>query len=186
MAEHALHHIVLLGLMGVGKTTVGRVVAAELGWPLSDSDAEIEATQHVRAREVFATRGVRELHRLEADHLLEALARPGPLVVCAAASTIDDPGCRRALLGPGVLAVWLRGPAPLLASRFASGGHRPLLDADIARLLDVQQTSRRTRFAALDPLTIDVAGRTPAQSAAVVVAHVRSVEPPPPELGGAG
>src|SRR5437868_9719650 len=89
-------HVVLLGLMGSGKTTIGRALAAHLGWSVSDSDEYIQRATGQTARQLLAAAGVDALHRLEAQHLLDALATAGPAVVCAAASVVDDEACRRA------------------------------------------------------------------------------------------
>ncbi len=116
------HHVVLVGLMGSGKTTVGELVAGLLGWAFSDSDEWIEGVAGVTGAEVARRDGVDELHRLEARHLLEALASEVPTVIAAAASVVDDPVCREALAGAYV--VWLDPPVEALAERAAVGDHR--------------------------------------------------------------
>ena len=87
-------HIVLVGLMGSGKTTVGAALAAALGVPLRDSDADIERDTGLTGRDIAARDGIDALHALEARQLLDALDEPGTTVITAAASTLDDPACR--------------------------------------------------------------------------------------------
>jgi shikimate kinase len=88
-------HVVVVGLMGSGKTVVGRRLAASLGRPWRDSDREIEAATGLTVRQLRDRDGVDAMHALEARHLLEARAAE-PSVINAAASTIDVPGCRAA------------------------------------------------------------------------------------------
>jgi shikimate kinase len=164
-------HIVLLGLMGVGKTTVGRGVAARLGWPMSDSDEAITARCGATVRELSERLGVPEMHELEADHLLGVLAEPGPVVVCAAASVVDDDRCLRALGSASVLPVWLRGGARILSDRFSAGPHRPVLDTDTEALFRRQISERSRRFQAVARLVLDVEDRPAAEIAAEIAAR---------------
>ena len=154
-------HIVLLGLMGAGKTTVGRALATELGRPLRDSDADIRAATGRSAREIDEARGTAELHRVEADHLIDALGAAEPSVICAAASTIDDPACRAALVGPDLMLVWLRAEPGTLVGRARPAGHRRDLGPDRAAKIADQAAARYPMFDALRPLTIDAEGRSP-------------------------
>jgi shikimate kinase len=154
-------HIVLIGLMGTGKTTAGRLLAARLGRPLSDSDGEIEAREGVTVRELQKRFGAQWLHRLEATILLEALARAQPSVICAAASTIDDERCREALRGPGVAAVWLRAKLATLVARYDSDPHRPRYPEGTAAALARQLAARRELFAQTAAAAIDVDGLEP-------------------------
>ncbi|NUR89529.1 MAG: shikimate kinase [Nonomuraea sp.] len=107
--------------MGSGKTTVGSRVAAALGLPFSDSDPYLKARYGHSAAELAATVGADELHRREADHVLEALKEPQ--VIAAAASTVEDPQVREAMRGAFV--VWLDAPDAVLAGRMRSSDHRP-------------------------------------------------------------
>ncbi|MFI5261058.1 MAG: shikimate kinase [Candidatus Limnocylindrales bacterium] len=150
-------HLVLMGLMGAGKTTVGRAVAARLGWPFHDSDEEIQRSTGFSARRLHEREGARRLHRIEAAHLLGRLAEDAPSVIAAAASTVEDGACRRALGEPTVLVAWLRAAPSVLAARFDEGGdHRPRYGPDRARSLARQAERREPLLASLQPLVFDV------------------------------
>ncbi len=79
-------HLVLVGMMGVGKSTVGRLVSAELERPLFDSDEMIEARTGRTVREIWSTDGEASFRALETDTFLEALDAPEPSVIAAAGS----------------------------------------------------------------------------------------------------
>jgi shikimate kinase len=149
-------HIVLLGLMGVGKTSVGTALSQHLGWPLSDSDAAIEGLTRQTGLEIQEAEGIRVLHGLEADHLLTALAAAEPSVVSAAASVIDNSRCRRALRGEAVLPIWLRASPATLATRFHNQGHRPQFGKIPDDFFRNQSRTRGPRFEEVDPVTFDV------------------------------
>ena len=149
-------HVVLVGLMGAGKTTVGRRLASRLGWPWHDSDAEIEAATGRTVRELRDRDGVDAMHDLEAAQLLRALAEPGPSVISAAASVVDAETCRAALTAPDVAVVWLRGSPAVLAARFPAGDHRPAYGASPEAFLAQQARRREPLFRSLDPIVIDV------------------------------
>ncbi|HET9721067.1 MAG TPA: shikimate kinase [Solirubrobacteraceae bacterium] len=165
-------HIVLLGLMGAGKTTVGRALAARLGRPLDDSDLSIESSQGATVRELSERLGVAAMHRLEAEHLLAALGNPEPSIVCAAASVVEHQACVEALRRADVFPVWLELDVATLAARFSSGPHRPVLDADAATLFHRQLAERSRRFAAVARARVPVAGRTPEAIAAEIAAAI--------------
>jgi shikimate kinase len=149
-----VQHVVLLGLMGAGKTSVGRELSDLLGWPLSDSDAVIERQQGESVRELSQRLGVDAMHTFEAEHLLSALSASVPSVVCAAASVIEDGRCRQALQRPGVFAVWLEVNAGRLAARFSSGPHRPQFDPDTERMFRRQLGERSRLFAQVADLRV--------------------------------
>src|SRR3954470_8714608 len=90
-------HIVLLGLMGTGKSAVAAKLAPRLGLPLTDNDAASGAWTELNARQIRDRHGTRVLHNLEARHLLDALASTERTVVCAAGSVVEDERCLRAL-----------------------------------------------------------------------------------------
>jgi shikimate kinase len=154
-------HVVLVGLMGSGKTSVGRALADALGRPFSDSDAWIERERGATVRTLADEIGVEAMHELESRHLLEALAAPGPDVIAAAASTIDDPACRSALTAPGVEVIWLKADPEVLADRFERKQHRPRFGRSPRTLLADQARERDGLFRSLSPIEIETTGKDP-------------------------
>ena len=122
MAEpRTLRHLVLVGLMGTGKTTTGRLLAERLGWPMRDSDQAIEAAMGQSVRELRDAIGTDAMHDLEAAALLREIAAQEPSVVCAAASTVDRQDCRDALRGEGIAVVWLTADPAVALPRLPPG-----------------------------------------------------------------
>lgn len=161
--------IVVMGLMGAGKTTVGRLLAEALGWPLDDSDASIEAREGRTVKELRFALGVDGMHALEARHLLDALAAPRPRVVTPAAFTIEVPACRAALVGPGVATAWLTATPATLAARFFAQGHRPAYGDDPETFLGEQLARRAPLFRSVRPLEVDVDAATPSEAARTIL-----------------
>lgn len=116
-------HVVLIGPMGCGKTTVGVIAADRLGRPLLDNDVVLESATGMSARRIEEEYGTAELHRLERDALDGALSTPEPAVVTAAASVVDTVSA--ADLAPH-LVVYLRCSPPVSGRRAEAGGHRPV------------------------------------------------------------
>jgi shikimate kinase len=167
-----VRHIVLVGLMGAGKTSVGRVLAGRLGRPLSDSDEWILARTGTTVRELRNQMGVDAMHHLESEHLLDALEQSTPSVIAAAASVADDAACRHALARPGAVTVWLRGRPQTLAKRFDSSAHRPAFGADAQEFLAAQAASRYSEFEAISQAVVDVDEHTVEQAADAVMAKL--------------
>jgi shikimate kinase len=165
-----VRHVVLVGLMGSGKTTVGRALAAALGLPFSDSDAAIERERGSTVQELADELGVEEMHELESRHLLRALEAPEPSVIAAAASTIDDPACRAALAAPGVRTIWLRAAPDVLARRFDRQRHRPRFGRSPGDLLAEQAAERDALFRSLHPIELETGGQDPAEAVRLALA----------------
>ena len=157
-------HVVLVGLMGSGKTTVGRLLAARLGRPFLDSDEQVEARTGRTVREIFETDGEKAFRRLEAAALADAAARPAPAVIAAAGGVVLDPGNRDLLRSTGTI-VWLRADAHRLVDRAVAGAHRPLLAEDPEGALLQMQSDRRPLYEAVADHVVDVGDRTPEQLA---------------------
>jgi shikimate kinase len=161
-------HVVLVGLMGSGKTTTGRLLAEALSRPLVDSDLLIEATTGRTVREIFATDGEAAFRTLETAALVEALGRPEPLVIAAAGGVVLREENRRALLDADAFVVWLQADLAVLESRAATGVHRPLLDDDPAGALRQMSLDRAERYAEVADAAVDTTARPPD----VVVAEI--------------
>jgi len=115
-------HIVIVGAMGAGKTTVGRAIATRLGLGFVDSDDQIRALTGRDGARIAEIEGVAALHELELRVFWDALDSPAPTVIAAAASVIDDPAVRAAL--DGVRCVWVDAEDEMLQSRRGTGKHR--------------------------------------------------------------
>ncbi len=164
-------HVVMVGLMGSGKTSVGRRLAAQLGRPYRDSDKDVEAATGRTARELGDRDGVDAMHALEARLLLDALADPEPSVISAAASTVEVPECRAAMGASDIAVVWLRAAPEILAKRFsAKDRHRPEFGSSPEAFLAEQAERRNPLFASLDPIVIDVDRIRPREAAAQAMA----------------
>lgn len=175
-----IRHVVMLGLMGVGKTTIGSALGRALHWPVSDSDRSIEEHCGATVRELKAQLGTAGMHRLEAEHLLRALEEARLSVVCAAASVVDVPECRRALEAETTYGVWLQGRAETLAERFASGPHRPVYGPDPRAVFRRQLGERSRWFAEVSRHRVSVDGQSPDQIVGDILAalELAGIRPP--------
>lgn len=152
-----VRHVVLVGLMGSGKTTVGRTLAARLGRPFVDNDVALQERTGHSARQIADSEGADALHRREAEALVAALGKPEPAVVAAAAAAPFEPVAAAALRSHDV--VYLRASPAVLAARLAlvaeTDDHRPFVDRDAGVVLDRQFEQRDAGYRALATLTVD-------------------------------
>jgi len=164
--------ILLVGMMGAGKTTVGRLLADRLGCPYLDSDEEVQAATGRTVPELFAEHGEVAFRAAESAALAEAVAVDGPVVVAVAGGAVLDPANRDLLARSGTV-VWLRADPATLAGRVGDGDGRPLLDGDAAGALRRLDQVRAPLYRDLAQVTVDVDGLTAAQVADRVLAAVR-------------
>jgi shikimate kinase len=160
--------IVLVGLPGSGKSTVGNILAATIGWKFIDLDAEIEAKHRLTVAEIFAQLGEAQFRRYEAD-LTERLASETQIVLAPGGGWITNPELP-SLLARDAVMVWLRvHPETALVRLRASGVTRPLLQvrdatARIHTLLDERHT-----FYEQSHFAVDTDDLTPHQVAETIV-----------------
>lgn len=166
-------HLVLVGMMGSGKTTVGRVLADRLGRPLHDSDEMIERRTGRTVREIFRDEGEDAFRRLETDVLGEALDASEPAVIAAAGGSVLRPENRAMLAAADAQVVWLRADPALLAERVRGATHRPLLDGDAAATLRRMLTDREPLYREVADAVVAVDGRTVAEVVEAVEAVLR-------------
>lgn len=119
------HTVVLVGMMGSGKTAVGRMLAARLGVPFVDSDAEIEAAANASIAEIFARDGEAFFRDRESE-VLERLLKSDPCILSTGGGAFLAERNRAAIAEHGV-AVWLDADLELLWERVRHKDTRPLL-----------------------------------------------------------
>ena len=148
--------------MAVGKTSVGRRLAAAHGWEFFDSDRQIETMTGRTVADIWRTDGEPAFRRLEAQVLADALASTAPRVIAAAGGTVLDDANRR-LLAQHHPVVWLRARPQVLATRLGTALHRPLLDDDPAGVLERLDFIRRPLYEEVADVVVDVDDLTPDQ-----------------------
>ncbi|MDQ1509270.1 MAG: shikimate kinase, partial [Actinomycetota bacterium] len=141
------------GAMGSGKSTIGVRLAASLGRPFVDNDAQLLERAGTTAAELAAREGVDALHATEAEAVLAALDAPDASVIAAAASTITDPVVRRALKRDGFV-VWLRATPAVLASRLPRSSARPFAAEEPTALVARQARERDPLFEQIADLAV--------------------------------
>lgn len=156
MADQAHPHVVLVGLSGTGKTSIGRLAAQRLSMPFLDTDAVIEERAGRSVREVFALEGEPRFREYEADVVADVLSAEPPTVVAAGGGAVVTERTRCRLVEPDVFVVWLTAQPAFLASRAAGKVHRPLLDDDPAATMTRLSIERGPWFEAVVDATIDV------------------------------
>ncbi len=153
-------HLVLVGMMGVGKSTVGRAVAAQLHRPLFDSDEMIEERVGRTVREIWLDEGEPAFRALETDVLREAIEQEEPSVIAAAGGVVLSEANRAILTSPDAHVVWLRADVDVLVDRVRSGPHRPLLDDDPAGVLRRLHDEREPLYQEVADAIVSVDNRT--------------------------
>lgn len=126
--KHLDRPIVLVGLMGVGKSTVGRRLARRLGLPFVDSDAEIEDASGLSAAEVFERFGEKDYR--DGERRLVARLVDGQVRVISTGGGVFVDSRTRELLKTRTITVWLDAPVDVLAQRTGRRDTRPLLRTD--------------------------------------------------------
>ena len=141
--------IVLIGLMGSGKTTVGRALAKRLKLVFSDSDDAVEKIAKRSVREIFENQGEDIFRKLESQALGELCDAKSPTVLAVAGGAIISQSNRDLLQKNAKCIVWLDAPTPTLISRTGRGKHRPLLDGDPVGSLNKMRLDREPLYQSL-------------------------------------
>ena len=152
-------HLVLVGLMGAGKTSVGRVCAERLGRPFVDTDDVVEALAQMTVAEIFAAYGEPRFRELERQAVADVCASPAPLVIACGGGVAVDPENRTRLTAAGSV-VGLRARVAVLAARVGDGATRPLLTPDPRTSLSRLAAAREAAYEAAADVTVDTGDRT--------------------------
>ena len=141
--------VVLVGMMGAGKSSVGRRVALRLGIPFVDADTEIEKAAGRAITDIFAIRGEAEFRAGEARVILRLL-EGGPQVLATGGGAFVNPDTRAAIAAKGI-SIWLKAEPEVLMKRIKRRQDRPLLHtADPAATLRKLLEEREPVYALAD------------------------------------
>ncbi len=141
--------VVLVGMMGAGKTTVGRRLAPRLGLPFFDADSEIEKAAGMCVADLFQLHGEKSFRDGEAKVIKRLLKGP-PHVLATGGGAVTHPATRK-LISKEAISIWIRAETDTIVRRATRRGTRPLLKTGdpqetIERLLD----ERREFYASAD------------------------------------
>ncbi|WP_420477575.1 shikimate kinase [Brevundimonas sp. FT23028] len=159
--------IALVGLMGVGKSTVGRRLAKRLGLPFADGDDEIEAAAGMTVSEIFASMGEGEFRAGEARVMRRLLEGPRLVLATGGGAMLNLE--TRALMKARAVTVWMRADLEVIAQRVQRRDTRPLLRGkDPLETLRTLAEARYPVYGQAD-VTVDVAGGAHAEAVEAIV-----------------
>jgi len=128
--------LVLVGMMGAGKSSVGRRLAARLSIPFVDADTEIEAAAAMTIPEIFARHGEPEFRKGEAK-VIARLLDHGPQVLATGGGAVMDDNTRALIRAKGI-SIWLKADLDVLSRRTKRRNDRPLVE-QIKALLPLRE-----------------------------------------------
>lgn len=161
--------IVLVGMPGAGKTTVGRLLAARLELPFHGSDEAVVEASGRSIADLFDEAGEAAFRALERGAIARLLDG-APLILATGGGALVD-AATRTLVGQRAFAVWLDADIETLADRLHGDVRRPLLGKDLAAALASLVAERRHLYAAAN-LRVVTDGRTPRQVVNEIVARL--------------
>lgn len=166
--------IVLVGLMGTGKSTVAWDLSQHFSVPCLDTDKIVEQRVGKSVREIFAENGEEFFRDVETAVLKECLHSPDGAIVAAAGGVVLRQENRELLTTSSqsgqCVVVWLTAPPEVLAHRTAKGAHRPLLDDDRLGVLSKMATERHELYRKVADVVVDVSDRT-VESVVTLIVH---------------
>lgn len=142
-------NLVLVGLMGAGKSAIGKLVASVLGIPFIDSDHEIERVSRMTIPELFEKYGEPEFRKLE-NRVIKRLLRSGPRVLSTGGGAFMNGDTRASIKSAGV-SLWLDADLETLWERVIKRDNRPLLKTENPKqTLENLMTTRYPTYALAD------------------------------------
>jgi shikimate kinase len=166
-----LRHVACIGLMGSGKSTVGRQVAERLDWTFVDVDDLIEASTGCTVAELWEAGGEEAYRPLEREIVVDALGSIRHSVLATPGGVVLDRTAMGAIESTDVLAVYLRAAPDTLAERIArdQGHQRPLVDDHPAEVMRAMFAARDETYLSLADEVLDVDELTADQAASAVM-----------------
>jgi shikimate kinase/3-dehydroquinate synthase len=183
-----LRSVVLVGMPGAGKSSIGRRLALRLGLPFLDADAEIEAAAGLPITEIFSRYGEAHFRDGERRVITRLLSGP-PIVLATGGGAFLDPRAREAVRRSGAVSIWLRCRLPTLLRRVAGREHRPMfLNADPQEVLERLMAARHPTYAEAD-IVVNCTDESPEMTTRRVAEALANHTPParlPVALGERG
>jgi shikimate kinase len=170
-------HIAIVGMMAVGKTTVGRLLGAQIKRQFIDLDQVIVEQQKMTVAEMFAMHGEAWFRDVETATLAATLARDTPLVISLGGGAVTTAGSRL-LLAENCFVVWLRASPATVLARIGDPSSRPLLAKDPEGAVKSLDAARRDVYASVAHYALSVDRRTPRWVASCIARRV-SGQPSP-------
>lgn len=149
--------IAILGLMGVGKTTLGSKLAEKLGYYFVDSDREIEDREQKSISEIFAQSGEKYFRDVERKIIAEIVARDEPMVLSLGGGAFIDEFTRKLLLEK-TTTIWLHASIDVILHRVGNKTNRPLLNNANRRQVLEDLAAQRYPIYKLADIEIDTSG----------------------------
>jgi shikimate kinase len=165
--------VLMLGLMGSGKTSVGRLLAEQLRIPYLDNDALLREATGLSPAAYQEQHGALLLHRREWSVFVRILEQPGSWIASAAASVVDDPRAASLIETHAVHSVWLRARPDTLVRRVAGGSERPLGAPPTTTMFTRMLERRAPGYARLSAVIVDTDARTPQDCARLIMRRLR-------------
>ena len=171
---NARHAIVLVGLMGSGKTTVGKRIAQELGFPFVDSDDVVASVAGKSVRDMFAQDGEAVFRQCESDAIKSVLVgRQSSVVLATGGGAVISSENRSLISEQASNVVWLDASVEDLVVRTKQSAARPLLDGDAAATLQSLSSQRSAWYEEVATVRIDTRGKTVAKVCSAVLEAIR-------------
>ena len=171
------NNVVLVGMMGAGKSAVGQALAAKLGWRVVDSDEVVQERAAMSVPELFAARGEDGFRDAESAAINSIGAQDGPIVVSVGGGAVLRERNRDALRRLGTV-VWLRAKPATLAARVGTAEGRPVLGREPGALevrMEKLVSERRQFYDEVADLVVDVDGLSPEEVASLVASELAGV-----------
>ena len=158
--------VALVGLMGAGKTTVGRRLAQAMGLLFVDADDAITVAAGRSIEDIFSERGECEFRRGERQVIARLLAGPPHVLATGGGAFID--ASTRALMKEQAITIWLRAPLDVLMKRVSKRDHRPLLKEDDPQAVMQRLMDERYPIYAEADITVETVN-TPHHTAVIAI-----------------
>lgn len=172
MSNKELRNIVLVGFMGTGKSTVGALLAKQLGWEIVDVDAEIVQSEGRAIADIFEKDGEAAFRAIETAVLEKLLTDSRKLIIAAGGGAVLAERNRELMLKHG-LVVALTATAEQIVERVKHDTARPLLQGEVKARVELLMEQRKHAYD-FAPVSVDTTARSAAEVAAAITEQLET------------